>query len=110
MPMPSVDRDLLRPITHALLREDLASWSVFHRVCAPHEISPEVLALALEAEITGLTPSKVWLIRQAARASLEHGRYKQAAKFIEMGQKIRPDDERFESLRREVATSGDPGL
>ena len=55
-------------------------------------------------------PSKVWLIRQAARASLENGRYEQAAKFIEMGQKIRPDDERFESMRREVETSRGSGL
>jgi CubicO group peptidase (beta-lactamase class C family) len=47
-------------------------------------------------------PGKVWLLRKTAQACLENGRPKKALIFVNMGLKLRPDDERFNTLKAEA--------
>lgn len=47
-------------------------------------------------------PGKVWLLRKTAQTCLENGRPKKALVFVNMGLKLRPDDERFNMLRADV--------
>lgn len=47
-------------------------------------------------------PGKVWLLRKTAQACLDNGRPKKALIFVSMGLKLRPDDERFNTLKAEV--------
>ena len=47
-------------------------------------------------------PGKVWLLRKTAETCLENGRPKKALVFVNMGLELRPDDERFITLKAEV--------
>jgi len=48
------------------------------------------------------TPKKVWLIRKTAQACLDHGRPIKALLYANKGLKLRPNDERFESIKIEA--------
>ncbi len=47
-------------------------------------------------------PGKVWLLRKTAQVCLENGRPKKALNFVKMGLELRPDDERFITLKAEA--------
>ena len=51
----------------------------------------------MEFDITQ-TPGKIWLFRNAARASLENGRPEKARQFVQQGLELRPDDEEFQLM------------
>ena len=48
------------------------------------------------------TPDKVWLIRNTAQACLDNARPAKALTYAEQGLKLRPDDERFQSIKIEA--------
>ena len=47
-------------------------------------------------------PGKVWLLRKTAQTCLENGRPKKALAFVKMGLELRPDDERFITIKAEA--------
>lgn len=51
------------------------------------------------------TPGKVWLIRKTAQACLDSGRATKALSYAKQGLELRPDDERFQSIKIEAEQS-----
>lgn len=49
-----------------------------------------------------LTPGKVWMLRKAAQASLDNGRPNKSLIFLKKALELRPDDEQFETMKREA--------
>ena len=49
-----------------------------------------------------LTPGKVWMLRKAAQASLDNGRPNKTLIFLNKALELRPDDEQFETMKREA--------
>lgn len=55
----------------------------------------------MEFDVTQ-TPGKVWLLRKTAQACLSNGRPKKALALAQMGLKLRPDDEGFQTIEKEA--------
>ena len=54
-----------------------------------------------------LTPGKVWLIRKTSQAFLDNGRPVKALVYASKGLELRPDDERFSTIKAEASEATD---
>lgn len=81
-----------------------AAWGGTHNAVAKQllkeGLSAEGLAL-MESDLKE-TPTKVWLIRQTAKAHLENGQPKKALKYAEKGIEQKPDDPGLTEIKSEA--------
>jgi CubicO group peptidase (beta-lactamase class C family) len=76
-----------------------ANWDLANQLIKDGRADDGLRLMEFDVETSS---GKVWLLRKTALAHLNNGRPKKALAFAEQGLKLRPDDERFRTIKADA--------